>query len=69
MLLKNIIANIAIYFARLKQNQQIALIPFITADYPNLEITALALQGFDSNGTNVIEVNRLYSDHPAIAIP
>ncbi|CCH67552.1 hypothetical protein RINTHH_13970 [Richelia intracellularis HH01] len=36
---------------------EIALIPYITADDPNLEITALALQGFDSNGTNVIEVN------------
>ena len=36
---------------------EIALIPYITAEDPNLEITELELQGFDSNGKNVIEVN------------
>ncbi len=39
-----------------------ALIPFITAGDPNLEITAKALQILDQNGADLIELGVPYSD-------
>ncbi|QHG19698.1 tryptophan synthase subunit alpha [Nostoc sp. ATCC 53789] len=49
-------------FQTLRDRQQCALIPFITAGDPNLEITAQALRILDRNGADFIELGIPYSD-------
>ena len=49
-------------FQNLKERQECALIPFITAGDPNLEITAKALKVLDDNGADIIELGVPYSD-------
>ncbi|HHP7229434.1 MAG TPA: tryptophan synthase subunit alpha [Xenococcaceae cyanobacterium] len=46
----------------LKERQECALIPFITAGDPDLETTAKALQILDRNGADLIELGVPYSD-------
>jgi tryptophan synthase alpha chain len=50
------------HFRHLKERQQCALIPFITAGDPNLETTAAALKVLDDNGADLIELGVPYSD-------
>ena len=45
-----------------KQSSQCALIPFITAGYPNLQVTAETLCLLDAKGADVIELGIPYSD-------
>lgn len=49
-------------FNQLKQRQECALIPFITAGDPDLETTAKALEVLDRNGADLIELGVPYSD-------
>lgn len=49
-------------FQALRQRQQCALIPFITAGDPDLETTAEALRILDRNGADFIELGVPYSD-------
>ncbi|MEH2277086.1 MAG: tryptophan synthase subunit alpha [Nostoc sp.] len=49
-------------FQTLRDRQQCALIPFITAGDPNLETTAEALRILDRNGADFIELGVPYSD-------
>lgn len=49
-------------FKSLKERQQCALIPFITAGDPDLETTAQALKILDRAGADVIELGVPYSD-------
>ncbi|MEM9136839.1 MAG: tryptophan synthase subunit alpha [Cyanobacteria bacterium P01_F01_bin.42] len=49
-------------FARLRDRGECALIPFITAGDPNLEITEQALLALDQNGADLIELGVPYSD-------
>ncbi|WGV26554.1 tryptophan synthase subunit alpha [Halotia branconii] len=49
-------------FETLRQNQECALIPFITAGDPDLATTAAALQILDRNGADIIELGVPYSD-------
>ncbi|MBH8562614.1 tryptophan synthase subunit alpha [Nostoc sp. CENA67] len=49
-------------FEKLAQNQECALIPFITAGDPDLATTAAALQILDQNGADIIELGIPYSD-------
>lgn len=49
-------------FQTLRDRQQCALIPFITAGDPNLETTAEALRILDRNGADFIELGIPYSD-------
>ncbi|BCL36471.1 tryptophan synthase subunit alpha [Nostoc sp. MS1] len=49
-------------FQTLRQRQQCALIPFITAGDPDLETTAEALRILDRNGADFIELGVPYSD-------
>ncbi len=49
-------------FAALRDRQQCALIPFITAGDPNLETTAQALRLLDQEGADFIELGVPYSD-------
>ncbi|MEA5602015.1 tryptophan synthase subunit alpha [Nostoc sp. UHCC 0252] len=49
-------------FQTLRDRQQCALIPFITAGDPNLDITAQALRILDRNGADFIELGIPYSD-------
>lgn len=49
-------------FEKLAQNQECALIPFITAGDPDLATTAAALQTLDRNGADIIELGIPYSD-------
>jgi tryptophan synthase alpha chain len=46
----------------LKERQECALIPFITAGDPDLETTAKALKILDNNGADIIELGVPYSD-------
>lgn len=55
-------ASISEKFQSLRQHQQSALIPFITAGDPNLETTAEALHILDRNGADFIELGVPYSD-------
>ncbi|MBH8572552.1 tryptophan synthase subunit alpha [Nostocaceae cyanobacterium CENA369] len=55
-------ASISDKFQSLRQRQQCALIPFITAGEPNLETTAEALRILDRNGADLIELGVPYSD-------
>ena len=45
-----------------KVNSRCALIPFITAGYPNLQTTKEALLMLDHNGADVIELGIPYAD-------
>ncbi|MBU7583849.1 MAG: tryptophan synthase subunit alpha [Nostoc sp. TH1S01] len=54
--------SISHYFQSLRQRQQCALIPFITAGDPDLETTADALRILDRNGADFIELGIPYSD-------
>lgn len=54
--------SISAYFQTLRDRQQCALIPFITAGDPNLETTAEALRILDRNGADFIELGVPYSD-------
>ena len=49
-------------FQTLRDRQQCALIPFITAGDPDLETTAEALRVLDRNGADMIELGVPYSD-------
>jgi tryptophan synthase alpha chain len=49
-------------FQTLRARQQCALIPFLTAGDPNLEITAEALRALDRAGADIIELGVPYSD-------
>jgi len=49
-------------FKSLRDRQECALIPFITAGDPDLETTAKALQILDRNGADLIELGVPYSD-------
>lgn len=49
-------------FARLRDRGECALIPFITAGDPSLEITEQALLALDANGADLIELGVPYSD-------
>jgi tryptophan synthase alpha chain len=49
-------------FALLRDHQQCALIPFITAGDPDLETTAKALRKLDEQGADFIELGVPYSD-------
>ncbi|MBW4425288.1 MAG: tryptophan synthase subunit alpha [Nostoc desertorum CM1-VF14] len=49
-------------FQTLRDRQQCALIPFITAGDPDLETTAQALRILDRNGADFIELGVPYSD-------
>ncbi|MEH2093496.1 tryptophan synthase subunit alpha [Nostoc sp.] len=54
--------SISADFKTLRDRQQCALIPFITAGDPNLETTAEALRILDRNGADFIELGIPYSD-------
>ncbi|MEA5535288.1 tryptophan synthase subunit alpha [Crocosphaera sp. XPORK-15E] len=49
-------------FQSLRDRQQCALIPFITAGDPDLETTAKALRLLDASGADIIELGVPYSD-------
>jgi tryptophan synthase alpha chain len=49
-------------FQTLRARQQCAIIPFITAGDPDLEVTAQALQALDRAGADLIELGVPYSD-------
>ncbi|MCF2150661.1 tryptophan synthase subunit alpha [Desmonostoc muscorum LEGE 12446] len=54
--------SISADFQTLRDRQECALIPFITAGDPNLETTAEALRILDRNGADFIELGIPYSD-------
>ncbi|WP_373525266.1 tryptophan synthase subunit alpha [Nostoc sp.] len=54
--------SISAHFQTLRDRQQCALIPFITAGDPDLETTAEALRILDRNGADFIELGVPYSD-------
>lgn len=54
--------SISASFQTLRDRQQCALIPFITAGDPNLETTAEAIRILDRNGADFIELGVPYSD-------
>jgi tryptophan synthase alpha chain len=54
--------SISKYLQNLKERQECALIPFITAGDPDLETTAKALKVLDDNGADIIELGVPYSD-------
>lgn len=45
-----------------RQNSTCALIPFVTAGYPNIDITFEVLHTLDENGADIIELGIPYSD-------
>ncbi|MCG9890003.1 MAG: tryptophan synthase subunit alpha [Thermosynechococcaceae cyanobacterium MS004] len=49
-------------FKRLRDRGECALIPFLTAGDPSLEVTAAALKRLDDNGADIIELGVPYSD-------
>ncbi len=49
-------------FADLRKNNQIALMPFIPAGYPDLETTAVLLPALEAGGANLIEIGIPFSD-------
>ncbi|MGC1307124.1 MAG: tryptophan synthase subunit alpha [Phormidesmis sp.] len=49
-------------FDRLREKGECALIPFITAGDPDLDMTAKALQVLDDNGADLIELGVPYAD-------
>lgn len=54
--------SISHYFELLQTNNQCALIPFVTAGDPDVEITAEALRVLDSSGADFLELGVPYSD-------
>ncbi len=54
--------TISQHFESLRQNNQRALIPFITAGDPDLDLTAEALRVLDAKGADLIELGVPYSD-------
>lgn len=54
--------SVSTCFSALRDRAQCALIPFITAGDPSLEITAKALQVLDQQGADLIELGVPYSD-------
>ncbi|WP_392435710.1 tryptophan synthase subunit alpha [Chlorogloeopsis fritschii PCC 9212] len=54
--------SISHHFESLRASNQCALIPFVTAGDPDLEITAEALRVLDSSGADFIELGVPYSD-------
>lgn len=54
--------SIAETFAELRKQQQIALMPFIPAGYPDLETTAAILPALEAGGANLIEIGIPFSD-------
>jgi tryptophan synthase alpha chain len=54
--------SIAQSFQKLRDRNECALIPFITAGDPDLQTTAEALQILDRNGADFIELGMPYSD-------
>lgn len=55
-------ASISQHFESLRANNQCALIPFVTAGDPSLDITAEALRVLDASGADFIELGIPYSD-------
>ena len=49
-------------FAELRQAGRKALMPFITAGYPDLETTAALLKDFEARGVRIVEVGVPFSD-------
>ncbi|MEM6501015.1 MAG: tryptophan synthase subunit alpha [Cyanobacteria bacterium P01_C01_bin.89] len=49
-------------FAQLRDREECALIPFITAGDPSLEATGAALKALDQNGADFIELGVPYAD-------
>lgn len=49
-------------FAQLRKDEQVALIPFLTAGDPDLETTAQALLMLDRSGADLLELGIPYSD-------
>nr|QUE28015.1 trpA [Sahlingia subintegra] len=49
-------------FQTLRQEDECALVPFITAGDPNLDVTEKALKILDSEGASIIELGLPYSD-------
>ena len=54
--------TISQHFESLRQNNQRALIPFVTAGDPDLDLTAEALRVLDAKGADLIELGVPYSD-------
>lgn len=54
--------SIAETFTELRKQQQIALMPFIPAGYPDLETTAALLPALEAGGANLIEIGIPFSD-------
>jgi len=61
-LIQIMIRNISETFQILKKNHECALVPFITAGDPDLDVTERALKVLDSEGASIIEVGLPYSD-------
>jgi tryptophan synthase alpha chain len=49
-------------FASLRAQHQLALMPFVTAGYPSLEITAVAIPALERAGASVVEIGFPFSD-------
>jgi tryptophan synthase alpha chain len=54
--------RIELLFSQLKEQNQTAFMPFITAGDPNLEFTARLIQQLDAAGCHLIELGIPYSD-------
>src|SRR5436305_5803564 len=54
--------SIAQTFAALRERRHIALMPFISAGYPDLETTAALLPALEAAGANLIEIGFPFSD-------
>nr|QUE28400.1 trpA [Porphyrostromium boryanum] len=54
--------SISEVFRKSKSNNECALVPFITAGDPNLDVTENALKILDSEGASIIELGLPYSD-------
>jgi len=50
-------------FCELKKNKKLALMPFIMAGDPNIEITSEIILKLQENGADLIELGIPYSDH------
>jgi tryptophan synthase alpha chain len=55
-------SSIAESFRMLKARNQIALVPFIPAGYPNLETTVACLHAIEQSGASLIEIGIPFSD-------
>ena len=49
-------------FARLRADGRTALIPFVTAGYPSLEVTADVVPALESAGASIVELGIPFSD-------